>query len=51
MATLKDSHIQFKIDSDSKEIFQEICKEMCINPSDWLRKQVQDFTASKMKKK
>ena len=37
---MKDSTIQIKIDSDSKEKFFTWCKNQAINPSEWLRSKI-----------
>lgn len=39
----KDNYIQFLIESAVKEEFFKLCDEDSINPSEWLRKQVERF--------
>ncbi len=42
----KDKHIMIRVTPELKSEFYKKCEEMTINPSAWLRKQIENFIKS-----
>ena len=41
---MKTDKIEVKIQPELKQAFKAKCESLCINPSEWIRKQIENFT-------
>ena len=50
MVADKPVYLQVRCTQEEKEEFFKVCKDLCINPSEWIRRQVADFIRDQQKK-